>query len=106
MFALRCQSGGLGGQPLHPVDVWTHAPRRAVVPVNADHMDEAGADERLLYIRIEVCHAHLDVDDIFGCQPGHGGRADMVDAQSQAAKRSTQQPAQREEFITPALLVG
>jgi len=92
-------NGARGGGP-RPSEFIAIASRPAHAPA------VAGRRQSALDLGVEAAHGDLDVDDVFGPQTGHGGRADVVDAQGQLAERLAQAGGDGPELGRPGRVVG
>ncbi len=73
-------------EPFLPIVRVFRCPRRPVITIELLEPPVPRASERLLDRDLELGGSDLDVDDVFGSQPRHGGRADVIDAQSELTK--------------------
>lgn len=67
---------------------------------------EPNIEQRLPYLFGQCCHGDLHVNHIFGSQPRHRSRADVVNAQRQRAKRGRKSRFYFGKFLGPTAVVS
>src|SRR5262249_27679134 len=99
---------GLAPETLSPGAFWLRAPGRAMVERRWPHAEVPRAGEGLEqhFHGVERDDRHLEIDDVFGGQPRHGCRPNVVNAHGKVPQASTQLRRQLAKLGRPTVLVG